>query len=118
VLLGWSEISATSVLYVLAAWAIALGVLRVIGAHVLPFSGERATLLAWSGIVPVVFGVVMLVEAGEGALAHAALIATFAIVTGVQQIAFALDLRRLARRAPLTPASTLEGDSGAASSRP
>lgn len=99
VLLGWSEISATSVLYVLAAWAIALGVLQVIGAHALPFSGERATLLSWNGIVPVIFGVVMLLEAREGALAHATLIATFALVTGVLQTAFALDLRRLPRRA-------------------
>jgi uncharacterized membrane protein HdeD (DUF308 family) len=100
VVLAWPDISATSVLYVLAAWAIALGVLQMIGAHVLAFSGERATLLAWSGVVPVIFGVVMLLEAGEGALAHAALIAAFGIVTGVLQIAFALDLRQVPRRVP------------------
>ena len=100
VVLAWPELSATSVLYVLAAWAIVLGVFQMIGAHVLPLSGERATLLAWSGVVPVTFGVVMLVRASDGALANTALIAAFAIVTGVRQVAFALDLRRLPRPAP------------------
>jgi hypothetical protein len=44
--LAWPEISAPSVHTVLAAWAIVLGVLQMIGAHVLPLGGERATLLA------------------------------------------------------------------------
>jgi uncharacterized membrane protein HdeD (DUF308 family) len=96
-LLGWSELSATAVLYVFAAWVLALGVLQAIAVRVLPLSGERATVLSWSGIVPIVFGVVMLVEASDGALASTALIAAFALVTGVLQTAFALDLRRLSR---------------------
>jgi uncharacterized membrane protein HdeD (DUF308 family) len=97
VLLVWPDISATSVLSVLGAWAIALGVLQMVEAHVLPFSGERATLLVWTGIVTVTFGIVMLIEARDGALANAALVAAFTLVTGVLQSAFAIDLRRLAR---------------------
>jgi uncharacterized membrane protein HdeD (DUF308 family) len=98
-LLAWPDIQTTLVLVVVAAWAIVLGVVQMIEAHVLPFSGERATLLVWTGIVAVTFGVVMLIETRDGALANAALIAAFAIVTGVLQSAFAIDLRRLSRRA-------------------
>lgn len=96
VVLVWPGISATAVL---GAWAVVLGALQLIGARVLPLSGERATALAWSGLVPVAFGVVMLVRSGGGALASATLIAAFAIVTGVLQAASALDLRAVLRRA-------------------
>jgi hypothetical protein len=42
----------------------------------------------------------MLLQASDGALASVALIAGFAIVTGVLQVAFALDLRQLSRSTP------------------
>jgi uncharacterized membrane protein HdeD (DUF308 family) len=96
-LLAWPDVQGTSVLYVLGAWAVALGLLQIVRAHVLPFSGERATLLVWTGIVTATFGVVMLIEARDGALANTGLIAAFALVTGALQSARALDLRGLAR---------------------
>jgi uncharacterized membrane protein HdeD (DUF308 family) len=97
VVLGWPDPGATSILTVVAAWAIVIGILQMNGAHVLPLGGERATLLAWTGAVPVTFGVVMLIEARDGALADTALIAAFALVTGVMQCAFGIDLRRFSR---------------------
>jgi uncharacterized membrane protein HdeD (DUF308 family) len=91
--------SSTSLLYVIAAWALTKGVLEVTAARRLPLSGGRELLLFWSGIVSVAFGLVMLIEAAEGTLALLGLIAGFAIVTGVMQIVFALELRPLSRRA-------------------
>jgi uncharacterized membrane protein HdeD (DUF308 family) len=98
-LLALPGLSSTSLLYLTAAWALTKGVLEVSAARRLPLSGGRELLLFWNGIVSVVFGLVMVIEAAEGALALLGLIAGFAIVTGVMQIVFALELRPLSSRA-------------------
>ena len=83
-------------LYAIAAWAIAMGVLEIALAFVLPLSGGRSLLVVLSGLLSVAFGVIMFGHPGAGAVALLALIAAFALVTGVMQIAFALELRRVA----------------------
>jgi uncharacterized membrane protein HdeD (DUF308 family) len=98
-LLAWPGVSSTSLLYVIAAWAIARGAIKVTAARRLPLSGGRSLLLVWSGIVSLIFGLVMFIEPDGGALAHLGLIAVFAIVTGAMEIVFALELRLLCRRA-------------------
>jgi uncharacterized membrane protein HdeD (DUF308 family) len=95
-LLVWNDISAKALLYVVAAWAIAIGVLMLAAAIELPLSGGRRLLLALNGLVAGAFGAVMFIEPDAGAVAIVALIAAFTIVTGVMQIGFALELRRLA----------------------
>ncbi len=47
------------------------------------------------GLLSVVFGVIMFGHPGAGAVALLALVAAFALVTGVMQIAVALELRRV-----------------------
>jgi uncharacterized membrane protein HdeD (DUF308 family) len=96
-LLALPGLSSTSLLYVIAAWAVTKGVLKVIAARRLPLSSGRELLLFWSGIVSLVFGLVMLIEPAGGALALLGLIAVFAIVTGLMQIVLALELRLLCR---------------------
>jgi uncharacterized membrane protein HdeD (DUF308 family) len=91
-------VSSTSLLYVVGAWAIVKGVVKVTAARKLPLSGGRELLLFWSGIVSFVFGLVMLIGTDEGALALLGLIAVFAIVNGTMQIVFALELRLLRRQ--------------------
>ena len=97
--LVWPDISAKALLYVVAGYAIAAGVLLMASALYLPLSGGRRLLLALSGMIFVAYGGVMFIEPGEGALAQIALIASFMIVTGVTMIAFALQLRELAQTA-------------------
>ncbi len=94
-LLVWNDISAQALLYVVAAWAIALGVLMLAAAIQLPLSGGRKLLLALNGLVAGAFGAVMFIEPDAGAVAIVALIAAFTIVTGVMQIGFALELRNV-----------------------
>jgi uncharacterized membrane protein HdeD (DUF308 family) len=91
----WPGLSALGLLYVIAAWATAMGVVQVILAFVLPLSGGRSLLAVLGGLLSVAFGVIMFGHPGAGALALLALIAAFAFVTGVMQIAFALELRRV-----------------------
>ena len=82
-------------LYAIAAWAIAMGVFEIALAFVLPLSGGRSLLVVLGGLLSVAFGVIMFGHPGAGAVALLALIAAFALVTGVMQIAFALELRRV-----------------------
>jgi uncharacterized membrane protein HdeD (DUF308 family) len=95
-LLVWNDISAKALLYVVAAWAIAIGVLMLAAAIQLPLSGGRRLLLALNGLVAGAFGAVMFIEPDAGAVAIVALIAAFFIVIGVMQVGFALELRNVA----------------------
>jgi uncharacterized membrane protein HdeD (DUF308 family) len=94
--LVWPDISAKALLYVIAGYAIAVGVLMMGSALYLPLSGGRRLLLALSGMIFVAYGAVMFIEPGEGALAQLALIASLLIVTGVTMIGLALELRDVA----------------------
>lgn len=91
----WPDLSALGLLYAIAAWAIAIGVFEIALAFVLPLSGGRSLLVVLGGLLSVAFGVIMFGHPGAGAVALLALIAAFAFVTGVMQIAFALELRRV-----------------------
>jgi uncharacterized membrane protein HdeD (DUF308 family) len=107
--LAWPDISAKALLYVIAGFAIVVGVLLMGSALYLPLSGGRSLLLALSGMIFAAYGAVMFIEPGEGALAQIALIASFMIVTGVTTVGFALELRDLAGKTKRTferPAAT------------
>ncbi|MPV90555.1 HdeD family acid-resistance protein, partial [Georgenia ruanii] len=91
----WPNLSALGLLYAIAAWAILVGILEIVLAFVLPFTGGRTLLLALGGVLWAAFGVIMFARPGAGAVALLALIAAFAFVTGVMHIGLALDLRRL-----------------------
>ena len=77
------------------AGGIALGIFEMAAAFALPLIGGRSLLLALSGMLSVAFGVIMFAHPGAGAVALLALIAAFALVTGVMQVAFAIELRRV-----------------------
>ena len=100
--LVWPDISAKALLYVIAGYAIAAGVLLMASALYLPLTGGRRLLLALSGMIFVAYGAVMFVEPGAGALAQIALISSMLIVTGVTLVGFALELRELAGTAKAT----------------
>ena len=90
------DLSALALLYAIAAWAIATGILELAMALRLPFGGGRSVLLVLGGLASIAFGVIMFAHPGAGAVALLALIGAFAFVTGLTQVAFALELRRVA----------------------
>lgn len=95
----WPDLTARGLLFLIAAAAVAAGLLQIgMGAFTLPATGSRALLTMLLGAVSVAFGVVMFVHPGAGALALLTLIAAFAIVTGAGQISLTLELRRVARK--------------------
>jgi uncharacterized membrane protein HdeD (DUF308 family) len=91
----WPNISALALLYVIGAYAVALGVVAIVGAFSLPIDGSDTFLLVLSGIVAILFGIVMFAEPGDGALVVLALIAAFALVTGVTELVVAIGGKRL-----------------------
>jgi uncharacterized membrane protein HdeD (DUF308 family) len=89
--------SALALLYVIGAYAIVLGIIAVGGAFWLPLdSGDRA-LLAFTGVVSVLFGVVMFAKPGDGALVLLALIAAYALIVGFAELTVAIGGKRIVR---------------------
>ena len=93
--LVWTGISALALLYVIGAYAVALGIIGVIGAFYLPLDGGDTALMILSGLVSVLFGIVIFAKPGAGALVVLALIAAFALVTGITELVVAIGGKRL-----------------------
>lgn len=94
----WPSISALGLLYVIAAYAIAFGVIAMGSAFWLPIEGGDPILLSLSGLVSILFGLVMFVKPGEGALVLLALIAAFSLVRGAIELVVAISGGRIMKR--------------------
>ena len=89
----WPQITALMLLMFIAAWAVLMGVFQVAAAIRLRKEIEGEWLLALSGVLSVVFGVLMVLSPGAGALAMLTLIAAYAFVFGVLLIVLGFRLR-------------------------
>jgi uncharacterized membrane protein HdeD (DUF308 family) len=78
----------------IAAWAIVLGVMEIYGAIKLRKEIEGEWFLILSGVLSVVFGLVLLWRPGIGALALVWVIGAYAIILGIIYVAFGLKLRK------------------------
>src|SRR6476660_6761881 len=96
IVLVWPSISALALLYVIGAYAIALGIIAVGGAFWLPIDGGDTALMILGGLVSILFGVVIFAKPGDGALVTLALIAAFALVNGITELVVAIGGKRLA----------------------
>jgi len=93
--LVWPSISALALLYVIGAYAVALGILAIGGAFWLPIGGGDTALMILSGLVSILFGIVIFAKPGDGALVTLALIAAFALVNGITELVVAIGGKRL-----------------------
>jgi uncharacterized membrane protein HdeD (DUF308 family) len=91
----WTDMSALALLYVIGAYAIALGVFSVLGAFSAPLDREDRIVLGLTGVVSILFGIVMFAEPGAGALVLLALIAAYMLVIGVAELTVAIGGKRL-----------------------
>lgn len=92
----WPGITALVLLLFIAGWAIATGVMQIIGAIRLRKEIEGEWLLIASGVLSVAFGVLLAAWPGTGAIAMVLVIGAFAIMEGVLLVAFGFKLRKLA----------------------
>jgi len=93
--LAWPGISALALLYVIGAYAIALGVFAVWGAFAAPLDREDSIVLGLTGVVSILFGIVMFAEPGAGALVLLSLIAAYMLVIGVAELTVAIGGKRM-----------------------
>lgn len=97
---AWPGITAITLLYIIAFWAIWIGVLHIIAAVELRKDITNEWLLIFSGILSVVFGIIVIARPGAGAVAMVWLIALYAIIFGILFVAFGLRLRNLSHHLP------------------
>ena len=99
----WPGITALALLWLIAFWALVTGIFEIVAAVRLRREIQGEWMLALSGALSVVFGILLLVWPGTGALAVVFLIGVYAILFGVALVALGLRLRRL-RHGPVTTA--------------
>lgn len=92
--LAWPQITGIVLLMFIAGWAIASGVLQIIGAIALRKEIDGEWLLVASGILSVVFGALLIMYPGAGALSLAFVIGAFAVAYGILMIGFSLRLKK------------------------
>jgi uncharacterized membrane protein HdeD (DUF308 family) len=94
VTLMWPGITGIVLLYFIAGWAIAAGVFEIVGAIRLRKEIEGEWWLIATGVLSVLFGVLILMFPGVGALGIAFAIGWFAIVYGALLVGLSLRLKK------------------------
>ena len=89
----WPGVTALLLLVFIATWAIVLGIFQIIGAIQLRKEIDNEWTIGLSGAVSVLFGVIMLVAPGAGALGLIWAIASYAIVFGILMVMAAFKLK-------------------------
>jgi len=92
----WPGITAVVLLLFIAFWAIASGIMQIVGAIKLRKEIDDEWLLIASGVLSVLFGCLLVFQPGAGALALVLVIGSFAILYGILLVMFSLRLRRFA----------------------
>lgn len=86
-------LTALTLLYVIAAWAVVIGVLEIVAAVRLRRVITNEWWLGLSGALAIVFGVLIMLAPGAGALAMVLWIGAFAVVYGLALVVLGLRLR-------------------------
>jgi len=91
----WPGITALALLWLIAFWAMVTGVLEVVAAIQLRKEMRHEWLLALSGVLSVLFGVLLVVWPAAGVLTLVVLIGIAAIAFGITLLTLGLRLRRV-----------------------
>jgi uncharacterized membrane protein HdeD (DUF308 family) len=92
-------ITALALLFYIALWAVATGVLQIVAAVRLRKEIEGEWMLGLGGLASVAFGVVLMARPMAGAVALLWIIATYAIFFGLLLVVLAFKARRFGRAA-------------------
>jgi uncharacterized membrane protein HdeD (DUF308 family) len=92
---AWPDLTALTLLYIIASWAVIVGTFEIAAAVVLNEWLTEEWLLILSGAISILFGIVLFAFPGEGAIALVTTIGIFSIFLGGSLIGTALRLRGL-----------------------
>ena len=95
---AWPGLTALLLLLLIATWAIIIGAMEIVGAVYLRKEIEREWWLIISGVLSIIFGVILFVQPGSGALALIWVIGIYAILAGGSLIGLAYRLRNFKHR--------------------
>jgi uncharacterized membrane protein HdeD (DUF308 family) len=90
----WPGITAILLILFIGAWALVHGIFEIIGAIQLRKEIDNEWMLILGGVLSVVFGAIVLIAPGAGALGLIWAIAAYSIVFGITFVALALRLRK------------------------
>jgi uncharacterized membrane protein HdeD (DUF308 family) len=91
----WPNITALTLLYIVAFWAIFLGVIQVFAASQLRREIDNELWLGLGGVLSVALGVLLVINPGAGLLSVTWIVGYFAILFGLSSLALAFRLRGL-----------------------
>ncbi len=90
----WPGVTALTLIFIIGSWAIAIGVFQVMAAIRLRKQIQGEWVHALSGLLSIVFGLLVVLRPGAGAIALTWLIGWFAICFGVLLLVVAFRLRK------------------------
>jgi uncharacterized membrane protein HdeD (DUF308 family) len=85
----WPGLTALGLLYIIGAWAVITGITEIAAAVRLRAAIDNEWFLGLSGVLSVVWGVILFIFPGTGAIAIAWLIGILAIIYGAALLSFA-----------------------------
>ena len=91
---AWPGVTALVLLFLIAGWAIATGILQIVGAIRLRKEIDNEWLLIAGGVLSVLFGLILVAQPGTGALALLYVIGFYAILNGILLVGLSLRLRK------------------------
>jgi uncharacterized membrane protein HdeD (DUF308 family) len=91
----WPSLTAFALLYMIAFWTIFTGILKVVMSVSLRREIESEWLMALSGVLSVLFGLILVGLPGVGLLSLVWLVGIYALVFGIALIALGFRMRGL-----------------------
>jgi uncharacterized membrane protein HdeD (DUF308 family) len=91
--LFWPGLTALTLVYIVAFWAILSGIARIVMVVMLRREIENEWSIALSGVLSVILGIVLLFLPGAGLLAYVWLIGILALAVGIALIYYAFRVR-------------------------
>ncbi len=93
----WPGITALVLLYFIAAWALITGIFEIVAAIQLRSVITGEWMMVLGGLLSILFGVLLLVFPGAGALSVVWLIGIYAVIFGISEIVLAFRMLGLRR---------------------